>query len=101
MSVREAPAWRKEVPRSLSISPGLRKAYFYQPKPRGAVAFGSASAAHVIGRRAYPARKGQIGTTKLLCRWKKSGILKKCGIQSLGAAGRSRWGPDGVKEGVS
>ena len=55
MSVREAPTLRQFVPRSLSISPGIQKAGFYQPKLSGALIFASFTIANVIARGGHPA----------------------------------------------
>ena len=54
-SVREAPTPRRFVPRSLSISLGIQKAIFYQPKLSGAPAFAPRNATNVVARGGHPA----------------------------------------------
>ena len=54
-SVREAPTLRRFVPRSLSISLGIQKAYFYQTKLSGALIFASFTIANVIACGGSPA----------------------------------------------
>ena len=54
-SVREAPTLRRFVPRSLSISLGIQKAYFYQTKLSGAPAFASRNISHVSASGGHPA----------------------------------------------
>ena len=53
--MREVPAQRRFVPRSLSISLGIQKAGFYQPKLSGALIFASFTVANVIASGGYPA----------------------------------------------
>ena len=54
-SVREAPTLRRFVPRSLSISLGIRKAIFYQPKLSGAPAFAFFTITNVDASGGHPA----------------------------------------------